>query len=393
MNKEIKPGYKETPVGIIPEDWEVKKLGEIGTVINGLTYSPCDISSEGTLVLRSSNVQNRALSFDDNVYVNTNNLKFNSVKKNDILICVRNGSKSLIGKNALITSEVEGEAFGAFMSVYRSEINKYIFQFFGTDEYQRQIEQNLGATINSINNNELRQFKLPIPPLQEQKSIANCLSTWDSGIEKLTQLIQARKQQKKGLMQQLLNGTVRLRAASGERFDEEWKEVRIKDISVKKSSALQANNLIPNSGNYPVYGATGLLTTIGLYDEKVPYIGIVKDGSGVGNMYLLESKSSVLGTLDKIFAKKSNLYFLYCLMKNLNFEKYKVGGAIPHIYYKDYSNEKVLIPSLEEQTAIANILQTADKEIELLEQKLSSFQQQKKGLMQVLLTGEKRLIE
>src|SRR5690554_701157 len=114
---EIKPGYKKTPVGMIPEDWEVKKLGEIGTVINGLTYSPDNIRDKGTLVLRSSNVQNRALSFEDNVYINTSNLKFNPVKKNDILICVRNGSKSLIGKNALIISQVEGEAFGAFMSI------------------------------------------------------------------------------------------------------------------------------------------------------------------------------------------------------------------------------------------------------------------------------------
>src|SRR5690606_5656442 len=126
----IKPGYKKTKVGVIPEDWEVKKLGELGKVLNGLTYSPNDIKEDGTLVLRSSNIQNGELSFEDNVYVNTDNLKFNPVKENDILICVRNGSKNLIGKNAIITKEFEGFAFGAFMSIYRSKLNKYLFHFF-----------------------------------------------------------------------------------------------------------------------------------------------------------------------------------------------------------------------------------------------------------------------
>lgn len=385
MNKEIKPGYKETPVGIIPEDWEVKKLGEIGTVINGLTYSPCDISSEGTLVLRSSNVQNRALSFDDNVYVNTNNLKFNSVKKNDILICVRNGSKSLIGKNALITSEVEGEAFGAFMSVYRSEINKYIFQFFGTDEYQRQIEQNLGATINSINNNELRQFKLPIPPLQEQKSITNCLSTWDSGIEKLSQLIQAKKQQKKGLMQQLLTGKKRHAG-----FEGEWQQIELGEL-FDIGNGKDYKHL--NEGEVPVFGTGGLMTFVDDYLYEGESVGIGRKGT-INKPQFLSGK---FWTVDTLFYTHSfrNTFpkFIYYKFLTINWLKYNEASGVPSLAQKTIKKVKVDIPSIEEQTAIANILQMADKEIELLEQKLSSFQQQKKGVMQVLLTGEKRLIE
>ena len=85
----------------IPWDWEVKSLGQLGEVLSGLTYRPTDISDEGTLVLRSSNIQERVLCFDDNVYVNIEEKEYKPVFENDILICVRNGSKSLIGKNAL----------------------------------------------------------------------------------------------------------------------------------------------------------------------------------------------------------------------------------------------------------------------------------------------------
>src|SRR5690554_5330021 len=174
---------------------------------------------------------------------------------------------------------------------------------------------------------------------------------------------------------------------------EDWKVKRLGDISIKKTSNIQSGLLIENSGKYNVYGASGFITKIDTYDEEQPYIAIVKDGSGVGNTFLLEGKSSVLGTLDKILPKDSNLIFLYSLIKRLNYEKYKVGGAIPHIYYKDYSKEKVFVPSIEEQNVIAEILTSADKEIELLEKKLETFKTQKKGLMQVLLTGEKRLVE
>lgn len=121
-------GYKKTKEGIIPNDWDFVSLGEIGKIISGLTYSPSDIQNIGLLVLRSSNIQDKKLSFLDNVYVNPS-LKYNPVIENDILICVRNGSKSLIGKNALITKEIEGVAFGAFMSIFRSKYNHFLYKF------------------------------------------------------------------------------------------------------------------------------------------------------------------------------------------------------------------------------------------------------------------------
>ena len=97
----------------IPVDWEIKRLGKLGTVVSGLTYSPADICEKtGVLVLRSSNVQGGRITFDDNVYVKVKEDDFNPVKRGDILICVRNGSKSLIGKCAQIIEEADYPGVG-----------------------------------------------------------------------------------------------------------------------------------------------------------------------------------------------------------------------------------------------------------------------------------------
>ena len=184
-------------------DWEEKRLGEVGKIVSGLTYSPNDIVNEdnGVLVLRSSNVQDGKLAFDDNVYVKVDS--FNAVQRNDILICVRNGSKRLIGKNAIINEKVEGVAFGAFMSVYRSENNSFLFHYFGSEDYNREVQKNLGATINSINGSDLKKFKVPFPSLKEQQKIASYLSALDDKIEAVQLQIEQTSAFKKGLLQQL----------------------------------------------------------------------------------------------------------------------------------------------------------------------------------------------
>ena len=174
-------GFKKTKIGWIPDDWDVVPIGKIGKIINGLTYSPNDINENGILVLRSSNVQNRQLEFNDNVFVDVVQGNFNPVKENDILICVRNGSRS-----------------------------------FDTDIYNREVHKNLGATINSINGKDLKKFLVPLPPKQERGKIASILSDWDEAIETTQILIEKLELRKKGLMQQLLTGKTRLAGFRGE---------------------------------------------------------------------------------------------------------------------------------------------------------------------------------
>lgn len=205
--------YVDSPLGMIPQGWAVKLLKELGDCINGLTYSPDDVVDyDGILVLRSSNIQGNKLAFEDNVYVRPDMRIKDRIQANDILICVRNGSKALIGKNALITEEVHGQAHGAFMTVFRTQDYKYVFQLFQSDMYTTQVEKNLGATINSINNSDLLLFSFPMPcSSNEMQKITTILSAQDRKIE--TEEINLAKLQnlKKGLMGDLLSGDVRVK--------------------------------------------------------------------------------------------------------------------------------------------------------------------------------------
>jgi type I restriction enzyme S subunit len=199
---------KTTPSLRFPEfqgaiEWEERSLAQIGELIGGLTYSPSDVKDKGLLVLRSSNIQNGKIDLQDCVFVNPNIKGANISKKDDILICVRNGSTSLIGKNALIPDGMPLCTHGAFMTVFRSKFSSFVFQLFQTTAYQRQVAADLGATINSINGGQFLKYKFLVPKEAEQQKIADCLSSIDSLIEMQHDRTEALKVHKNGLMQRL----------------------------------------------------------------------------------------------------------------------------------------------------------------------------------------------
>src|SRR5215831_3065675 len=166
---ELKPGYKQTEVGVIPEDWLVKRLGDIGEALIGLTYSPANVRSDGLLVLRSSNIADGRLHFEDNVFVKMEVPDKIIVREGDILICVRNGSRELIGKCAKINKRAEGMTFGAFMAIFRTDFPDFVFHQFQSDIVERQIHAHLGATINQITNASLNSFCIPLPPTKAEQ--------------------------------------------------------------------------------------------------------------------------------------------------------------------------------------------------------------------------------
>ncbi len=188
----IYPEYKDTHLGWlseIPSHWEVKRLKYLGEALIGLTYSPDDVvdaeNENAVLVLRSSNVQNKQLAFDDNVYVNKTIPDHLITKKGDILICARNGSRALIGKNAQIDEATAGSSFGAFMSVYRSPFNDYLSKVFNSALFEYQSGSFLTATINQLTTGNLNGFEIPLPSEGERKTIANFLDHETSKIDTL----------------------------------------------------------------------------------------------------------------------------------------------------------------------------------------------------------------
>ncbi len=185
--------------------WEEKKLNQCAEFLQGLTYLPTDVSDFGTLVLRSSNIKENAIVYDDNVFVNLELPSNLMVKENDILMCVRNGSKALVGKTALIKACDLNNTWGAFMMIIRSsEHNNFLYYWLNSELFAKQMFKDLGtATINQITKGMLNECTLKIPAKQEQNKIAEFLTSFDEKINGERKILEKWQQIKKGLLQQM----------------------------------------------------------------------------------------------------------------------------------------------------------------------------------------------
>lgn len=391
---ENKKGYKKTKLGWIPEEWEIIKFKDIGVSLIGLTYSPKDIVSSGLLVLRSSNIKDSKIVYDDNVYVNKDVPKKLLTKQNDILMCVRNGSKNLVGKSALIKKENEGHTFGAFMSILRSEYNKYLYQFLQSSYAQKQYTGATSATINQITSKDLDLLLLTFPKIKEQEQIVEILSVWDEGIETLEKLIEQKEVSKKAIMQKLF-----LEKESWKmiRFDKIFKDFCKKNCPEERLlSATQENGVIPRdmlSGK--VMSPEGSLEGYKLIEAGDFVISLRSFQGGL-------EYSKYRGILSPAYTVLKNIInidkdFYRHFFKSYKFiEKYLSISVIgirdgKQISYSDLSSVKIPYPPLEEQEKIGKILNCYDEEIQILNSKLEKLKEQKKGLMQKLLTGQIRV--
>lgn len=162
-----------------PNGYPIKALSEISVYWNGLTYKPEDVSEKGTIVLRSSNIQNSRLDFDDVVRVSCKIGEKKFVQENDVLMCSRNGSARLVGKVALIKEIIEPMSFGAFMMIIRSQYYPYLLTYFQMPAFREQIATGATTTINQITTNMLNKVKLPVPNVDTINQFANFVKQID----------------------------------------------------------------------------------------------------------------------------------------------------------------------------------------------------------------------
>jgi len=170
-----------------------------------------------------------------------------------------------------------------------------------------------------------------------------------------------------------------------------WEEKTVGDIAVSESSGLALNKLELKSNGYAVYGADSIVGYIDDFQQNEKYISLVKDGSGVGRLNLCQSHTSILGTLTYLKSKEKKQYdliWLYYLLNTVDFSRFVKGSGIPHIYYSDFKNEIVFVPSTAEQQKIADCLTALDDLIAAQSQKVESLKAYKKGLMQNLFPAE-----
>ena len=185
-----------------PKGLKEVMLSDIAEYFNGLTYSPDNVSNTGTIVLRSSNIQNSQLDFEDTVRVNCSIKEKLYVKDNDILMCSRNGSARLVGKVALIKNLTEPMSFGAFMMIIRSKYYPYLMTYFQMDAFRGQIATGATTTINQITGNMLNKISLPLPELSDIELFAAFVEQTDKSKMAIQQSLGKLELLKKSLMQE-----------------------------------------------------------------------------------------------------------------------------------------------------------------------------------------------
>lgn len=400
----VPPGYKRSEIGTVPEDWEVRKLGDLGQSLIGLTYEPSNVKQSGLLVLRSSNIGGAGLRYDDNVFVDVEVPERLIVREHDLLICVRNGSRPLIGKCSLIDRRAEGMTFGAFMSVFRSPYNEYVLYCFQAAFIKRQIHDHLGATINQITNKSLNSFSIPFPPPSERQAIAEALSDVDGLLQTLDALIAKKQAIKRATMQQLLTGRTRLPG-----FSDRWETARLGDVATVRNTKVMPAGVDPDTPCVE-------LEHIGQGDGRLYSQSTARDSTSlkysfaIGDVlfgrlrpylrkYWLADRRGICSTeIWPLMVDPGKVCgsFLHAVVQSDQFieeASISYGTHMPRADWAVMRNFEIRLPALEEQTLIAAALSDMDAEIGALTRRREKASAIKQGMMQQLLTGRIRLAE
>jgi type I restriction enzyme S subunit len=407
---ELMPGYKHCDVGVIPDEWDAKPLGDIGNSLIGLTYRPSEVRKYGTLVLRSSNVQNGTLCFDDNVFVEADIPERIMVRPGDILVCVRNGSRDLIGKAALIDERAIGMTFGAFMGLFRSDHGQLLHHVFQSGIFKKQINEHLGATINQITNKSLNSFKVPLPPTNEERTkIAKALSDVDALVATLDQVIVKKRDLKKAATQQLLTGETRLPG-----FMDEWQLKRLGDVVETDPENLGTDTATDFAFNYisledvdcgqlrsyseqlfsnaPSRARRILKPNDVLVSTVRPNLQSHLLFKGYAGQWVCSTGFCVIRCREGITYPAFVFSHLFAADVNRQIDTLLTGSNYPAINNGDVRNLHILFPSFTEQVAIADALSEMDAELSVLEARRDKTYDIKQAMMQELLTGKTRLI-
>lgn len=389
-HKNIPKGYKDSPLGIIPKEWEVKRLGEICSHFkSGTTITSKQISEKGKYPVYGGN----GLRGYSDTYTH-------------------DGAYILIGRQGALCGNinyVEGRNYIsehaiAVQSFENIQWLRYKLDYWNLNKFSESSAQP-GLSVE-----KLVRYKLTVPPIDEQKKIAEILSVWDDAIEKQTRLIDALIRRKRALMQQLLTGKKRLLY-----YTEPWKQVRLGNIFC------EVNAINDKQQNYPVMTISAKL---GLVSQQNKFDRIIA-GNSLNKYTLLKkddfaynkgnSKTYPMGCIYKLdeyeYALVPFVYICFRKTAKINISFYQQwfinhgldkqlkriitsgarGDGLLNVDRKDFFNTTVPFPHFTEQQVIATILATADLEIELVKKRLDQFGTQKRSLMQQLLTGKKRI--
>mgnify|MGYP001599092708 FL=1 len=384
----------------LPNNWEIKKFGDVAKITCGVAATPEYVdASIGIPFFSARNVQNGRLDLNYFQYISVElhkKLTKNTKPERGDILLTRVGAG--IGEAAVVNIDFE---FSVYVSLTLIKCSKKIesefIKLLLNTNYYRYLatrDQFAGGGVQNLNVQMVKDYPIPVPPLLEQKKIAQILSTWDQAISATEELLENSQKQKKALMQQLLTGKKRLLDENGVKFSDEWQRIELGLLLdyQQPTPYLVESTAYSDSYETPVLtaGKTFILgytnESSGIYQDQLPVI--IFDDFTTDSKYVnfpFKAKSSAMKILT---AKKGvSIKFVFEAMQMLQFT---VGGHQRH-WISIFSNLVIPLPNKKEQQQIAEVLSLADQEIETLQKKLDCLQQEKKALMQQLLTGKKRV--
>jgi type I restriction enzyme S subunit len=385
---ELKTGYKQTEIGVIPSDWEVKTLGEIGNFKNGINKSAEDFGFGHPFANLMDVFGKTSIKSNKNFgLINSNEAerKLYNLLEGDVLFIRSSVKPSGVGLTSLIEKNFDETVFSGFIIRFRDNgylTNGFKKHCFYEEKFRNNIIGSSTVSANTnINQDSLKKILLAYPPtLAEQTAIATALSDADGLITALEKLIAKKRNIKKGAMQQLLQPK------------EGWELKSLGEICISVSSG--TSNTTSVKGNYPIYGSTGIIGISENYDYEGDKILIARVGANAGTVnkvigkYCVSDNTLILNYNTKMI--NTNFLYFYLIMLKLN--KLVFGSGQPLITGGQLKNLEIPFLELEEQTRIATILSDMDAELSALEQKLEKYKKIKLGMMQELLTGKTRLV-
>lgn len=380
-------------------------MGDVVNFFSGLTYHPSDVKNKGYFVIRSSNIQNNQIVSADDIFVNKDIINVPNVKQGDIIVVVRNGSRKLIGKHAQVLTDMPNTVIGAFMTGVRSKSNFYINALLDSDQFQKEIYKNLGATINQITIGEFRKMRFIITSGNEAQTIGEFFKKIDTLITLQQRKLEQLKQLKKAMLQQLFvdknNKQPTLRFKN---FKGDWKQHRLGEISTKVTTKNQSNASLPVFTNS---AKDGIVNQEKFFDKQIANntsnYYVVNNNDFVYNPRISKNapfgpirrntlnKTGIMSPLYYIFSLSHNtdenflsFYFLSSKWYKFMYENGDSGARSDRFAIKDkvFQQMPIKLPLIIEQTEIGKFLNYVNILISLQQTKLTQLTTLKKYLLQ-----------
>lgn len=379
--------------GFEDDVWISSQFEEIFELIKNNSLSRAELSSEGRIgnihygdVLvkygECLDTSSDSITYIHNDEIGEDLYRRGALKSGDIIFADA-AEDNTVGKcSELICNDEEQIVSGLHTIACRPKIEitkRYLGYYLNSNAYHNQLLPHIqGTKVSSISRKAIVTTSIVYPFAQRvQELIATYFYRLDNLISTSTSRLASLKQVKGASLQAMFpqkGETVPKIRFKG--FEGEWTKVKLNDICFKKASNLSESSLGQDTGQYAVYGASGYLQNISTFDIPSEYVGIIKDGSGVGRTKVYPAFTSILGTMQYILAKEdNNIRFIAALFENIDFSTFISGSGIPHIYFRDYGEIYVMIPSLVEQQAIASYFTSLDKQIALQTQRLEKLKQ------------------